>query len=118
MATLRHEDTAVTALTNHTDDVRRQVRTDRLLMYDIAQGWRPLCDFPGVPGPRHRTIAVTLLRTGTSRGAHLAAGTLWGRATARSVARPHRPTVPTVGGALLRRRNLHRTSNTSVLGLE
>jgi hypothetical protein len=34
-------------------DVRRTVPADRLLVFDVADGWGPLCDFLGVPVP-HR----------------------------------------------------------------
>ena len=35
----------------HNDDVRRKVPAERLLVYEITQGWEPLCDFLGVPVP-------------------------------------------------------------------
>lgn len=35
----------------HTEAVVGVVPTDRLLVFDVAQGWGPLCDFLGVPVP-------------------------------------------------------------------
>lgn len=37
--------------TEHNEAVRREVRPDRLLVFEIAQGWEPLCAFLGVPVP-------------------------------------------------------------------
>ena len=35
----------------HNDDVRAGVPADRLLVFDVAEGWEPLCGFLGVPVP-------------------------------------------------------------------
>jgi hypothetical protein len=35
----------------HNEEVRRSVDPDRLLTYDVSDGWRPLCRFLGVPVP-------------------------------------------------------------------
>jgi hypothetical protein len=35
----------------HTEAVRAAVPAERLLVYEISDGWRPLCDFLGVPVP-------------------------------------------------------------------
>ncbi|SCL21411.1 hypothetical protein GA0070616_2293 [Micromonospora nigra] len=35
----------------HVRDVRQRVPADRLLVYDVSQGWEPLCEFLGVPVP-------------------------------------------------------------------
>ena len=32
-------------------EVKRSVTAERLLVYDVAEGWSPLCDFLGVPVP-------------------------------------------------------------------
>ncbi|WP_304440382.1 sulfotransferase, partial [Frankia sp. EI5c] len=37
--------------TQHNEAVRREISADRLLVFDVAQGWGPLCDFLGVPVP-------------------------------------------------------------------
>ena len=35
----------------HTEDVKREIPADRLLVYDVAEGWEPLCRFLEVPVP-------------------------------------------------------------------
>jgi hypothetical protein len=35
----------------HTEEVVATVPKDRLLVYDVSQGWGPLCEFLGVPVP-------------------------------------------------------------------
>ena len=35
----------------HNAEVKRTIPADRLLTYDVAQGWGPLCRFLGVPVP-------------------------------------------------------------------
>lgn len=35
----------------HTEEVIRYVPADRLLVFDVKQGWGPLCEFLGVPVP-------------------------------------------------------------------
>jgi len=35
----------------HNDEVQRSIPQDRLLVYEAAQGWAPLCQFLGVPAP-------------------------------------------------------------------
>jgi hypothetical protein len=35
----------------HNDDVRRKVSAERLLIYEISEGWEPLCSSLGVPVP-------------------------------------------------------------------
>jgi hypothetical protein len=35
----------------HNAQVRREIPADRLLVFEVAQGWQPLCDFLGVPAP-------------------------------------------------------------------
>ena len=42
---------AVRVFTEHNEAVRRAVPADRLLEFEVAQGWQPLCDFLGVPVP-------------------------------------------------------------------
>jgi len=44
-------DYAIKVFTEHNDEVRQTVRADRLLEYEVSQGWPPLCDFLGVPVP-------------------------------------------------------------------
>jgi hypothetical protein len=42
---------AIDAFNRHNERVRRDVPADRLLVYEISQGWGPLCAFLGVPVP-------------------------------------------------------------------
>ena len=35
----------------HTEDVKRTIAPERLLVYEVGQGWAPLCKFLGVPVP-------------------------------------------------------------------
>jgi hypothetical protein len=42
---------AIDAFNRHNEQVRREVPADRLLVYQISQGWGPLCAFLGVPVP-------------------------------------------------------------------
>jgi hypothetical protein len=41
-------------LTDHEAAVRREIPAGRLLVYEVSQGWQPLCDFLGVPVPDER----------------------------------------------------------------
>jgi hypothetical protein len=41
----------VAAFHRHTDAVRAGVAPERLLIFDVRQGWAPLCDFLSVPVP-------------------------------------------------------------------
>jgi hypothetical protein len=40
-----------TVFTKHVDAVRETVSPDRLLVFDVKEGWEPLCAFLGVPVP-------------------------------------------------------------------
>lgn len=44
-------DHAIGVFEQHIEDVTAVVPADRLLVYEVAQGWGPLCDFLGVPVP-------------------------------------------------------------------
>jgi len=35
----------------HNDAVKRSIPADRLLVWEVSQGWEPLCEFLGVPVP-------------------------------------------------------------------
>jgi hypothetical protein len=41
----------IESFTRHNDQVRQGVPAGRLLVYDVAQGWGPLCAFLDVPVP-------------------------------------------------------------------
>ena len=45
-------DFAVRVFTEHIDAVRREVPAERLLEYEVKQGWEPLCAFLGRPVPQ------------------------------------------------------------------
>lgn len=47
----RDKDTAIAAFEKRTADVQSTVPPDRLLVFDVAQGWAPLCAFLEVPVP-------------------------------------------------------------------
>jgi hypothetical protein len=42
---------AIQVFNRHNDEVRRVVPADRLLVYEVKEGWGPLCSFLGVPVP-------------------------------------------------------------------
>jgi hypothetical protein len=42
----------LSAFHRHVETVRQTIPADRLLPFDVKQGWRPLCQFLGVPVPR------------------------------------------------------------------
>ena len=42
---------AIKVFRAHNDEVSRTISTDRLLVYDVKQGWKPLCEFLGVSVP-------------------------------------------------------------------
>ncbi|HEV3379327.1 MAG TPA: sulfotransferase [Thermoleophilaceae bacterium] len=45
------KDFALEVFRRHNEDVKSKVPADRLLVYEIKQGWGPLCDFLGVEVP-------------------------------------------------------------------
>jgi hypothetical protein len=45
------KDYAVDVFERHSKDVKRRVPPGRLLIYEVGQGWGPLCEFLGVPEP-------------------------------------------------------------------
>jgi hypothetical protein len=44
-------DGLITVFKAHSDAVRRTVPADRLLVYEVREGWGPLCGFLGTPVP-------------------------------------------------------------------
>lgn len=42
---------AIEVFNRHTEEVKRVVPPERLLVFDVKQGWEPLCKFLGVPVP-------------------------------------------------------------------
>ncbi len=45
---------AIELFQRHNAEVRRHVPADRLLVYEVKQGWQPLCAFLGVEAPRDK----------------------------------------------------------------
>ena len=45
------KDHCIRIFERHNDTVRNVVPKNRLLEYDVRQGWEPLCKFLGVPIP-------------------------------------------------------------------
>jgi hypothetical protein len=57
----------------HTEKVKATIAPDRLLIYQVSEGWEPLCSFLGVPVPREpfpavNTRAEFVARVQASRG--------------------------------------------------
>jgi hypothetical protein len=44
-------DYAIEVFNRHNDEVRRTIPADRLLEFQVGQGWGPLCEFLGLPVP-------------------------------------------------------------------
>ena len=44
-------DHAIALFNEHNEAVRRAISPDRLLVFEVGQGWEPLCAFLGVPVP-------------------------------------------------------------------
>jgi len=42
---------AIEAFLNHNEEVKKYVPSEQLLVYQVSQGWEPLCDFLGKPVP-------------------------------------------------------------------
>ena len=42
---------AIETFRRHNEEVRRRVPPEKLLVYDVKEGWGPLCDFLGVEAP-------------------------------------------------------------------
>jgi hypothetical protein len=47
-------DQAIGVFERHNEEVMRTVPADRLLVYEVKDGWGPLCEFLGVPVPEDR----------------------------------------------------------------
>ncbi len=67
---------AIDVFESHIDEVRRTVPEEKLLVYEVSQGWEPLCDFldvevPDEPFPRlnDRKSFPKMMRRGMLRAA-------------------------------------------------
>ncbi len=47
----RNKDTAIAAFEKRTAEVKEKVPSERLLVFDVTEGWEPLCTFLEVPVP-------------------------------------------------------------------
>jgi hypothetical protein len=47
----RDKQHAIAVFERHNEEVRRRVPADKLLVFDVTEGWEPLCRFLGVPVP-------------------------------------------------------------------
>lgn len=45
------DENVLAAFNNHVASVKRQIAPERLLVFDVAEGWQPLCKLLGVPVP-------------------------------------------------------------------
>jgi hypothetical protein len=48
---LHDHDHCIEVFKRHNAEVRRRIPAERLLVYEVAQGWGPLCEFLGVAAP-------------------------------------------------------------------
>jgi hypothetical protein len=48
---IRDHDHVIGVFERHNAEVRRRIPPERLLVYEVSQGWEPLCTFLGVPVP-------------------------------------------------------------------
>lgn len=59
---------AIEVFERHNEEVKRRVPPERLLVYDVREGWEPLCEFLGVPEPEEpfpRLNDAAQMRRGT-----------------------------------------------------
>lgn len=80
---------AIAVYDAHLEEVRRTVPADRLLVFNVTEGWQPLCAFLGKPVPQHepfphhndraffRRVILTLRLVTWLVPAMLLAGLVW-----------------------------------------
>lgn len=60
----------ISVFNRHNETVRKVIPAERLLVYEVAQGWGPLCKFLGIPEPDQPMIHVnTREQFGAARAA-------------------------------------------------
>ena len=47
----KDKDYTIEVFLQHNEEVRRYVPAEKLLVYDVKEGWEPLCAFLGVEAP-------------------------------------------------------------------
>jgi len=67
---MHDKDHLISVYKAHNAEVRAVIPADRLLVYHVADGWAPLCDFLGVPVPEGETPKVN---SREEFGSHIAA---------------------------------------------
>jgi len=67
---MHDRDKLISVYKAHNAEVRAVIPAERLLVYHVADGWAPLCDFLGVPAPQGETPKVN---SREEFGAHIAA---------------------------------------------
>ena len=84
---------AIDAFNRHNEQVRQDVPADRLLVYEVSQGWGPLCAFLGVPVPEGKPFPhlndAAEFRARIERRPHLADHRLCRPRRGRAGAHPH-----------------------------
>jgi hypothetical protein len=48
---------AIETFERHNEEVEQRVPTEKLLVYDVKEGWGPLCEFLGVEVPEDKPFA-------------------------------------------------------------
>lgn len=48
---MHDHDHVIDVYQRHNEEVQRRIAPERLLVYEVAEGWGPLCAFLGVPAP-------------------------------------------------------------------
>jgi hypothetical protein len=71
---MNDRDWAISVFERHNAEVRRAIAPERLLTYEVAQGWAPLCAFLGVEVPGAPMPKVNSTEEFRSRFAAVAAG--------------------------------------------
>jgi hypothetical protein len=51
---LEDRECAIEVFERHNEEVRERVPPDKLLVYEVKEGWRPLCEFLGVEVPENK----------------------------------------------------------------
>ena len=49
---LSNEPLTIELFNRYTEQVTRDIAPERLLVFDVKEGWEPLCGFLGVPAPK------------------------------------------------------------------
>jgi len=78
--TMKDRAAAIAHYNQHIADVKAAVPPERLLVYSVDQGWKPLCDFLGVPVPTSEfpnvndRAEIKKVLSGMTRGAYVILG--------------------------------------------